>query len=269
MRLLIRLIPIALFFIYAAYYYITHQSTVPITGRIHLVELSKQDEINLGIESYQKILSQSQIIEKGQLVEQVRKIGQRIVKVSDVPYLNWEFTVIQSDKVNAFALPGGKVAVYTGITPLAENVNGMATILGHEIAHVIARHGAERLAYEKLKRLGMFAVNLSTGDMDTETKTIIMSAFGLGHYFGMRLPFSRQHETEADYIGLIYMSRACFDPHAAPKFWERMAAASSRQDLAFTSTHPSHKTRIAQLRQWMPEALAIREQYCGSINNES
>jgi metalloendopeptidase OMA1, mitochondrial len=265
MRLWLRIVPIVLFLLYAGYYYITNLNTVPMSGRQQLVDLSIEEEKNLGLQSYASILQNSKLVEQGELISQIRQIGERIAAVADVPHAEWEFNLIHAPQINAFALPGGKVAVYTGIVPIAENVNGMAVIMGHEIAHVIARHGAERLAYEKLKNLGMLALTVSVSDMDFQTQTIVMAAMGLGSYYGMTLPFSRLHESEADYMGLILMARACFDPREAPKFWQRMLDASSSDNGKFSeflSTHPAYDTRIQQLQQWIPEALQERAKYC-------
>jgi predicted Zn-dependent protease len=265
MRLSIRRVaPIVLFLLYAGYYYLTHLETVPITGRQQLIDLTAEEEKKLGLQSYREILQQSKVVEEGDLVSQIRKIGERIAAVVNLPHADWEFNLINAQQLNAFALPGGKVAVYTGIVPVAKNVNGMAVIMGHEIGHVLARHGAERLAYEKLKNLGMLAITVSVSDMDIKTQAVVMGALGLGSHYGMTLPFSRSHESEADYIGLLLMSRACFDPNEAPKLWQRMAEAAGegKQPAEFMSTHPSHNTRIRQLKQWIPEALQEQAKFC-------
>ncbi len=257
-------LPIALFGMYAAYYYFSHRQTVPITGRKHMVDMNPRQEAMLGLQSYRQILSTSRVVPGGEAVEAIREIGRRIAKVSEDPGFQWEFNLIQSPQVNAFCLPGGKVAVYSGILPVAKNDNGLAVVMGHEIAHAIARHGAERMAQEKLVRIGQMATGVATGDMDPETRRMVMGAFGLGAQYGMLLPFSREHESEADYMGLVFVARACFDPTEAPRLWERMAQSSGgRGPAEFTSTHPSNSTRIRQFEKWMPEALKIRKERCG------
>ncbi|MDQ2695036.1 MAG: M48 family metallopeptidase [Pseudomonadota bacterium] len=193
----------------------------------------------------------------------MRDIGRRLAAVAEDPGFQWEFNVIDAPQVNAFALPGGKVAVYTGLLPVAQNADGLAVVMGHEIAHAIARHGAERLAHEKLTQLGALAVGASLGEMSLENRRLVMAALGVGAQFGVLLPFSREHESEADYIGLLYMAKACFDPREAPRLWERMRAAGGGQAVEFMSTHPSHETRIRQLNDWLPEALKVREEHCG------
>ncbi len=263
----VRLIPIALFAIYGLYYYVSNQETVPITGRSQLVDISREQEMSLGLQSYQEILSQSQVMQQGDAVTLIKTIGEKLAKAAaDVdPGFNWEFNVIQSEQANAFALPGGKTAVYTGLLSVAENANGLAVVMGHEIAHAIARHGAERMAYQKLLRIGSMAASVALGDMDFQTQRAVMGALGVGAQYGVLLPFSRDHESEADYMGLLFVARACFDPTEAPKLWERMGQMSQgKQPSEFMSTHPSHETRIRQFEEWMPEALAIREQHCRS-----
>lgn len=259
-----RLLPIILFAIYGLYYYFSNQQEVAITGRSQIVDMSREQEAALGLQSYQQILSQSQVVRGGEQVEAIRAIGRRIEQAAapDDPGFSWEYNLIQSDQANAFALPGGKVAVHTGILPIAENADGLAVIMGHEIAHAIARHGAERMAYQKLTQLGTLAAGVSVSGMDSGQQRMVMAALGAGAKFGVLLPFSRDHESEADYIGLIYLARACFDPREAPKLWQRMGQNAGQTPPEFMSTHPSSSTRVRQFEQWMPEALEIYQQNC-------
>ncbi len=265
----LRLWPIAIFGIFLIYYYFSNQQEVPLTGRTQLVDISREQEMALGLQSYQQILSRSRVASDGEAVRAVRLVGQRIARAAaDVdPGFQWEFNVIVSDQVNAFALPGGKVAVYTGILPVAKNADGLAAVMGHEIAHAIARHGAERMAYQKLVQFGSMAASVALGGMDMETQRMVMGALGVGSQYGVLLPFSRKHETEADYMGLIFLSRACFDPAEAPRLWQRMAKVSRGAPQEFLSTHPSHETRIRQFQKWMPMALEIRKRYCDADGN--
>jgi len=259
----VKVLPIVLFVLYAGYYWFSNQQEVPVTGRSQLVDMTREQEAALGFQSYQQILRQEAVLQSGEIVDQVREIGRRIAAVSDDPGFDWEFNVIQSDQANAFCLPGGKVAVYTGIVPIAKNVDGLAAIMGHEIAHAIARHGAERMAHQKLMQIGTLAAGVALSDMDRSTQVAVMGALGVGSQYGILLPFSRSHESEADYIGLAYAAKACFDPTEAPELWVRMGEASGGgQPAEFMSTHPSHETRIRQLKEWMPEALEIRAQHC-------
>lgn len=258
-------LPIVLFALYGLYYYASNQEVVPITGRKQLVDMTRQQEMALGLQSYRQILSRERVVPDGELVNEVRLIGIRLAAAArpEDPGFHWEFNVIDSDQVNAFALPGGKVAVYTGIVPVAKNADGLSVVMGHEIAHAIARHGAERMAHQKLVQLGTLAAGMALSDMDTQTQHMVMGALGVGAQFGVLLPFSRSHESEADHMGLIFVARACFDPREAPRLWERMGRASGGASAEFMSTHPSHATRIRQFEEWMPEALEIRAQSCG------
>ena len=234
-----RWLPVLLFVAYLGYYYLTHQEEVPLTGRKQLVDLNREQEMALGYQSYRQILNQSQVVPSGQAVDLVREIGRRLAAVAKDPGFKWEFNVVASDQVNAFCLPGGKVAVYTGILPVAKNAEGLAAVMGHEIAHAIARHGAECIAHQKLVQMGSFAANMALGDMDNDTRHMVMGALGVGAQFGVLLPFSREHESEADYMGLIYAARACFDPAEAPRLWERMGqVGSGRVPAEFMSTQP-------------------------------
>ncbi len=259
----LRLLPIVLFGLYLAFYYFSNQEEASMTGRSQLIDISHKQEMALGLQSYQQILSEANVLRSGQSVDLVREIGYRLAKViEDDPGFEWEFNVIDSEQANAFALPGGKVAVYTGILPIVKNVDGLSAVMGHEIAHAIARHGAERMAHQKLVQYGTMAAGMALGSMDAGTQRMVMGALGTGAQYGVLLPFSRKHESEADYMGLIYLARACFDPREAPKIWERMAEHSKGQPSEFMSTHPSHETRIKLLNEWMPEALEVREKYC-------
>lgn len=256
--------------LYMGYYYFSHQETVPVTGRHQLVDISPEQEAALGYQSYQEVLHSENVVQGGPVVDQVRGIGQRIVEAAhklapQAPWdtYQWEFNVIQSDQANAFCLPGGKVAVYTGIIPIVQNGNALAIVMGHEIAHAIARHGAERMAQQKLVQIGTVAAGVSTSDMDARQQQMVMAALGAGLQYGVMLPFSRDHESEADHMGLLFAAAACFDPREAPKLWERMGQQGGQRPPEFASTHPSGETRIRQLNAWMPEAIKAYEQNCG------
>lgn len=259
-----KILPLILFGLYGIYYYFSNQETVPVTGRSQLVDISRDQEAALGLQSYRQILRQENVVTTGQNAESIKEIGRRISAVTDSTGFKWEYNLIDSPQVNAFCLPGGKVAVYSGILPVAKNANGLAVIMGHEIAHAIARHGAERMAHQKLVQIGTLAAGAAVSDMDPAQQRAVMAALGVGAQYGVLLPFSREHESEADYMGLIYVAKACFDPTEAPKLWERMGQASGgRGPAQFMSTHPSHETRIRQFEKWMPEALKIRAEKCG------
>lgn len=252
-----------MFALFAIYYVSAHRETVPLSGRTQIVDVSQQEEVALGLQSYRAILSKSSVVPQGVQVDLIRSVGKRIAAVSERPDFEWEFNLINSEQANAFALPGGKVAVYTGLLPITQNPDGLAAVIGHEVAHAIARHGAERMTQQRLMQMGQIAVGMSTGDLDPQTQRIVLGAFGLGSQFGVLLPFSRKHESEADYIGLLLMAKACFDPREAPKVWVRMQQANSgSKPPEFLSTHPSTTRRIQELSERLPEALKIFSSNC-------
>jgi predicted Zn-dependent protease len=160
---------------------------------------------------------------------------------------------------NAFCLPGGKIVVFTGILPYAKTEAGLATVMGHEMAHAIARHGSQRLLRSSMAQTVMMGASFSIGDMDPQQRQAVMAALGAGAQYGVLLPFSRDHEAEADEMGLIYMARAHYDPRESISFWERMSESGGRTPPEFMSTHPAHETRIERLRAAMPKAIAEYE----------
>ncbi|MGB3455445.1 MAG: M48 family metallopeptidase [Litorimonas sp.] len=253
-----------LFAIGAAVYYFANQETVPFTERKQLRTMSVDQEMQLGLQSYQQILSDNTVLRDEPVVDVVREIGARIARAAapEDPGFEWAFNVIDSPQVNAFALPGGYTAVYTGIIPVAENEDGLAVIMGHEVAHALAHHGAERMAQQNMQRIVGTGVAMGAGGMDYEAQRAVMGVFGGISQYGYALPFSRKHESEADYIGLILMARACYDPREAPRLWERMAAAGGATPPEFQSTHPAPETRINDFETWMPEAIEIYNEYC-------
>jgi predicted Zn-dependent protease len=168
----------------------------------------------------------------------------------------WEFNLVESNEVNAWCMPGGKVVVYTGILPLTQNELGLAVVLGHEIAHAIAEHGGERMSQELVAQFGGAALSEVLKDKPAQTQQLWMTVFGVGVQYGALLPYSRTHESEADHLGLIFMGMAGYDPNAALEFWQRMAQASAgKAPPEFMSTHPSDQTRIDDIRKELPEAL--------------
>lgn len=255
--------PVLLFAVFGAIYYFSNLESVPITGREHIVTISREQEMQLGLQSYAEVLRSENVVTHGPHVNLIESVGARIAKVAEVSDFDWEFNLVLSDQVNAFCLPGGKVVVYSGILPVTANENGLAVVMGHEIAHALARHGAERMAQEQLAQFGLLALGMASSEMDESKRRAIMGVFGAGTRLGMLLPFSRKHESEADHIGLILMARACFDPKEAPVFWQRMAQASHGQKPPeFMSTHPSDERRVVDLGNWMEEAQRERDRYC-------
>ena len=243
----------------------------PYTGRYQLLTVPKSYENNLGTQAYQQVLNdpKHKISQDPREVEPVKRVAARIIeaakqsKYADTAKgFDWQVSVIKEDQTkNAFALPGGKIAVYTGIFPVAKNEAGLAAILGHEVVHALARHGAERMSQGVLAQVGLgaAAIALQTQGFGPATSQAAMAALGAGAQVGVLLPFSRKHESEADYIGLLLAANAGYDPREAVHVWERMEAAGGQQPSEFLSTHPSHGTRIKDLEEKTPEALAIYE----------
>ena len=254
----IKWFPIVIAVLIIAYQYFGAEKFVnPETGRASHVGLSSQQEAVLGLESYQQILSQAPTISSGPEFDMVQRVMQRLVTSTGTTGkdFDWRVSVVRSDQVNAFCLPGGKMVVYTGILPVAGGEAPLATVLGHEMAHATSRHGAQRVLQQNLTQTAMAGVAGSLSDMDYQQQRAIMGAIGAGAQYGVLMPFSRKHESEADHIGLLYMARAGFDPRESISFWERMEQASRGTPPEFLSSHPSHGTRIQQLQGWMPEAM--------------
>lgn len=237
----------------------------PGTARDQLIFISEEKEIAMGVSAFREVLRQARLNENPEINEMVHRVGQRIATVANKPEYHWEFAVIQDDRViNAFALPGGKVAVFTGILKITQNEAGLATVMGHEVAHALQRHGAERMSrgiLEQIAQVGALA-GAATGAVNPSLAMGAMGAYGVG----VSLPFNRKQESEADYIGLRLMAQAGYDPREAVAFWERMSGCPrqmigklcfrSQQAIPeFLSTHPSDVTRINQIEAWIPEAM--------------
>ncbi len=235
-------------------------ATVGYTGRRQLLIVSETEEQKLGQEAYLKILKESQLSTDKTANEMLQRVGARLAAVAEAPHFKWEFSLIKDDKsVNAFCLPGGKVSFYTGILPVTKTETGMAVVMGHEIAHALARHGAERMSQGMLASYGGSALNLMLSKQPAATRELYGQAYGTGVGIGLMLPFSRSHESEADHIGLILMAKAGYDPHEAVEFWKRMeqGAKEPQSPLAkYVSTHPSHDDRIRAINGWMDEAMS-------------
>jgi predicted Zn-dependent protease len=230
--------------------------TVPITGRSQMMLVGESTELQMGLDSYKEILGKAKVSTDPRLNEQVTRVGRRIAEATDRRDYQWEFKVIDEPKVNAFCLPGGKVAVYTGMLPVARDDAGLAAVLGHEIAHAVARHGGERMS-QQLAVQGLTVATTQTlmAGRDPATMQLVGAALGVGATYGLLMPWGRGQESEADHLGLIYMAKAGYHPQAARDLWVRMGEASKGQQLEFLSTHPLPATRIAQIEGWIPEAL--------------
>lgn len=267
----LRLLPILLAGVFILFQFLgSEKYTNPETGRKAHVGLSQQEEMALGLQTYQKVLSESDTITSGPEYEVVRKVAQKLAAATGAGAqgFEWQVSVVRNDQVNAFCLPGGKIVVYTGILPVAGGEAGLATVMGHEMAHATSRHGSQRIFQQNLTQTALMGVQGSLMDMDYTQQRTLMGLIGAGAQYGFLMPFGRGHESEADEIGLMYMARAGYDPRESIAFWERMAQASEgNQPPEFMSTHPSHGTRIEHLQELMPKALAEYERAAGGARS--
>jgi len=230
----------------------------PYTNRSQLILVDSRQEMALGTQAFRQVVAKSRVDSDPKVNAAVDEVGRRLAAVAKRPDFRWKFVVLDDDKqVNAFCLPGGKVGVYTGILPVAQDQNGLAVVMGHEIAHAIARHGAERMSQAQLAQ--MAGQLLAAGLGGRPEAGMVLAAYGLGTQVGVLLPYGRTQESEADRIGLLLMAQAGYDPRAAIAFWERMQRVERGRPPEFLSTHPSGGTRLQQLRAWMPEATRLYE----------
>ncbi len=243
--------------IFAWQYFGSEKFVNPETGRKSHVGMSTQQEAALGFQTYRQVLAQARSIDSGPQFELVRRVAGRLASATGAAGAGyeWQVSLIDDEQVNAFCLPGGKIVVYTGIIPIAQNEAALATVMGHEMAHATSRHGAQRVLQQNLAQTAMTGIAVSLSDMDYNKQRAVMGALGAGAQFGILMPFGRQHESEADEIGLMYMARAGYDPQESIRFWKRMDQASRSGPPEFLSTHPSHGTRVQQLEALMPKAL--------------
>lgn len=258
---------IALAYVVIFEFLFTSCATVPITGRSQLSLISNKDILSLSADQYKEVVSTSKLSDDSAQVQMLRRVGTRIQHAVE-KYMNdngyasslegfeWEFNLIDNDSVvNAWAMPGGKVAFYTGIMPLCQDEKGVAVVMGHEVAHAIANHGRERMSQGLARQLGLASLSLAMGENPTLTEEIFMQSVGVSSQLGM-LAYGRKHESEADKIGLIFMAMAGYDPHEAPVFWVRMSEKTGgQQSPEWLSTHPSHDRRIEDLNENMAEAM--------------
>jgi predicted Zn-dependent protease len=245
-------------------------ATVPVTGRKQLNLVSNTEIISQSAAQYKNVLDSSKLSNNAEQVAMIKRVGAKIQGAvesymakkglsSQLAGFNWEFNLIQDDKTaNAWCMPGGKVAFYTGILPICKDETGVAIVMGHEVAHAIANHGRERMSEAMLANGLLSGLGAAMGQNPSLTQQLLMQSLGIGTNVAM-LKFSREDESEADHIGLIFMSMAGYDPNQAPIFWERMEAAGGQQPPEFLSTHPSHSTRIKDLKGWIPEAMSYKK----------
>ena len=230
-------------------------------GRRQLMLVSSSEITQLGLNSFEQMKTNMPISKDPAANDLVRRVGERIKSVVSLPDAKWEFVVFESKEANAFCLPGGKIGVYTGILPITKDEDGLATVLGHEVAHATLEHGRERMS----RGMALNMVGKGLGSLvnatDPRWTTAFGQLYGVGSQVGLELPHSRDQESEADHRGLIYMAKAGYDPEASVAFWQRFAEyikqAGASSTPAFLRTHPLDEVRIKQLKEWMPEAKAV------------
>jgi predicted Zn-dependent protease len=242
-------------------------TVVPLTGRKQLSLVPESEMISMSLTSYSDFMKVNAVSADKNNVTLVKEVGSNI-SAAVIKYFadnnlsdrlsgyQWEFNLVKNDTTpNAWCMPGGKVVVYSGILPYTKDKNGLAVVISHEVAHAVARHGNERMSQELLAQYGSVALNEVIKEKPEQTKGIFNSAYGLGSQFGVMLPFSREHELEADKLGLIFMAMAGYDPQTAIAFWERMGSMGGQKPPEFMSTHPSDATRINKIKAALPEAM--------------
>ena len=245
-------------------------ATVPLTGRKQVLVYPDSEVLAVSLKAYDDFLKENKLSTNVEDTRRVKEVGARIAKAVE-DYLNthgrasmvkdfkWEFNLVQSPEVNAWCMPGGKVVFYDGILPYCKNNDGIAVVMGHEIAHAVARHGNERMSQELLVQTGsQVAASVLADNQSQMTQDMVLTALGVGTNLGIMLPYSRKHESEADRMGLIFMTIAGYDPEQAVQFWTRMAAGGGQKQPGFLSTHPTDEKRIADIKAEIPEALKYK-----------
>jgi len=242
-------------------------TTVPITERRQLNLIPASSMLSMSFQQYDQFLQENKLSDYQEKTRMVKRVGRRIQGAVEQYFANqgqaerladydWEFNLVASDQVNAWAMPGGKVVVYEGLLPVAQNETGLAVVMGHEVAHAVARHGNERMSQGMLAQFGTIALSEALKSQPAQTQQLWMMAFGLGAQVGVILPYSRLHESEADHLGLIFMAMAGYDPREAVDFWQRMAEKKGgKSPPEFLSTHPADKKRIQNIKELMPDAM--------------
>jgi predicted Zn-dependent protease len=239
---------------------------VPLTGRKQFTAIPSSQINALGVDSYNQVIDQTGISDNQQYIAQVKRVGARITDAVEkylsennllgkIEGFKWEYSVLESDQMNAFCLPGGKIAFYEGIMPVCQDDNGVAVVMSHEIAHAIASHGNERMSQSLVVNLGGMALSEALETQPQMTKDLALAAFGIGSQVGVMLPYSRLHESEADELGLYFMAMAGYDPREAPEFWQRMLDIGGERPPEFLSTHPDPENRIKDLQNNMEKAM--------------
>jgi predicted Zn-dependent protease len=239
--------------------------SVPLTGRKQMLLVSESEVLAASLTQYDEYIKKSQKSADRTGMAMVERVGKKIAAATEaylkqnglsgeIANFKWEFNLVKSDDVNAFCMPGGKIVVYEGLLPLVSSDDELAVVLGHEVAHAVAKHSNERMSQELLAQYGATAVNVALSNKSETVQTVGNTVFGLGAQLGVMLPYSRKHELEADYMGLVFMTMAGYNPETAISFWRKMAAASGNRNAPdFMSTHPNDSKRISEIQRYLPE----------------
>lgn len=249
-------------------------ATVPITGRKQMNLVSNSEVLASSLTQYQTYMSKATPIRGTQAAAMVERVGKKIAAAtesylrqngieSELKNYNWEFNLVKDDNANAFCMPGGKIVVYEGLLKYVKTDDDLAVVMGHEVAHAVAKHSNERMSQQMLAQYGGTALGIALGGSSQATQAIASQVYGLGAQYGVMLPFSRKHEKEADYMGLVLMSIAGYNPQASTQFWQRMSEGGSNATPEFMSTHPSDATRISALQKALPE---VEEKYSPRVS---
>lgn len=247
-------------------------STVPLTGRKQLSLIPDAQINSLSFQNYQQVLQENNVVTNTEEAKLIKKVGKKIAYAVEqymkaeglqdqIDGFKWEFNLIEDNTVNAWCMPGGKVAFYTGIMPICQDEAGVAVVMSHEIAHAIAEHGNERMSQQLTAQMGGMALSVALSQKPQATQQLANTAFGLGAQYGVLLPFGRTQESEADELGLYFLAMAGYNPEEAVPFWQRMAAQGGQRPPEFLSTHPAPETRINDIKKIIPKTKKFQGKY--------
>lgn len=242
-------------------------SSVPLTGRKHVLLVSDQEVLSSSLTQYNDYIKTATKSSNAKQSAMVTRVGQKIAAAteqylrqngleSEVKNFAWEFNLVKDQQLNAFCMPGGKIVVYEGLLGIVSSDDELAVVVGHEVAHAVAKHSNERMSQQLMAQYGAAILGQAVSNRSTAVQQLATSVYGIGAQYGVMLPFSRKHESEADYMGLVFMTMAGYNPDAAVGFWQKMSAGGSGSVPEFMSTHPSDATRIAEIKRWLPEIKA-------------
>lgn len=242
-------------------------SSVPLTGRKQVLLVSDQEVLSSSLTQYNDYIKMATKSSNAKQSAMVTRVGQKIAAAteqylrqngleSEVKNFAWEFNLVKDQQLNAFCMPGGKIVVYEGLLGIVSSDDELAVVVGHEVAHAVAKHSNERMSQQLMAQYGAAILGQAVSNRSTAVQQLATSVYGIGAQYGVMLPFSRKHESEADYMGLVFMTMAGYNPDVAVGFWQKMSAGGSGSVPEFMSTHPSDATRIAEIKKWLPEIKA-------------